>query len=194
MSGKLKTIFAISGAHSQGKTTLIGDLRSRQTCDTFYKLDYVDSVTRNIMVGGLPINELGIAETQIRVMNAHREVIESADSNDNALLIDRCALDGLAYSMYFKDKMNAAQWSWIVSVFETLMPYYTKVFYITPELPLVDDSVRSVNVDFSNKIQENFAKVIKEYNINVIEINGSRDDRVSILQQSINSTYNTYHE
>lgn len=84
---------ALSGAQCTGKTTLLNALRNDKN---FYnRFTFVDEIVRTLQKKGFKINEAGTDETQMAVMNTHVENIDLPGD----VLVDRCALDCMAYTI-----------------------------------------------------------------------------------------------
>jgi len=169
---------AISGGASQGKSTLV-DILSKD--DKFKDYSFTTNLTRSLQGMGIPINELGTSVTQLYVMTKHYEFL----SIQGNVLYDRCALDGLAYSMYFFNDIEQPLRNVIVKLFEIMIPRYDRIFYIEPELPLVEDGQRSINKEFFSVVNKNFETVIKDYKINVIRIKGSIQERINLIKNNL---------
>lgn len=169
---------AISGGASQGKSTLVNRL---QNDEMFKGYKFQTNLTRNLRQQGIPINEDGTAVTQLHVMLKHFERLQGKDN----VILDRCALDGLAYSMYFFNDIEESVRDIIVMMFETMIDKYDKLFYIIPELSLVEDGERSVNKDFFNIVNSNFDHIINEYKIDVIRLHGSIEQRITQIKQAL---------
>ena len=83
---------AISGAHSQGKTTLVNALQESGLLSGY---TFKTSLTRGMQEAGYNINEDGDEVTQLAIMVKHFQRL----SEEGNIVYDRCALDGYAYSM-----------------------------------------------------------------------------------------------
>ena len=83
---------AISGAHSQGKTTLVKYLQDINVLTDF---KFKTSLTRGMQKAGYDINEDGDEVTQLAIMTKHLQRLNEKGN----IIYDRCALDGYAYSM-----------------------------------------------------------------------------------------------
>lgn len=90
---------AICGAHSQGKTTLVNKLKEVPMLTHDLKFSFNINLTRNLSKL-LPINEAGDSASQYLIMARHLEFALTP----GRWIMDRGALDGIAYSHYFYDK------------------------------------------------------------------------------------------
>lgn len=180
MKNNLK--IAITGAHSQGKTTLCKDLMFRSE---FRKFTLLGNITRGIQDKGIQINELGSDWSQSLVIAKH---IEHYFFNGNALL-DRCILDGLVYTkvLFEQGKVSVGVLSYAEFVFKQIIQKekYDLIFYIEPTLPLKNDNVRSTDIDFFNQVKETFENYIQQYNLNVVRLSGSREERVNTVIKNL---------
>ena len=189
-----KPIITISGSHSQGKSTLMHVLQNIQpylVSEMMYcklkSATYLSSLTRDLERGGISINEGGTAFTQMNVMWQH--YLRLHTPRHCALFLDRCALDGYAYSMYFEDQMTKQQIDWIRTSFELMIPQYTKIFYIEPELPLVADGQRSIDPSFFNSVVANFEHLIDIYKLDVVRVSGNVLQRLTTVVTECEKIY-----
>lgn len=170
---------AISGAHGQGKTTIVNSLKNLQT---FNKYAYFESPTRALQ-GTLQINENGTQDTQVSIMHKHYLNI-AASSNDS--IFDRCALDGIVYTSYFKHKIHNTVFNSLYSLYEYMIRQYDIVFYIWPELALTDDGTRSQNDNFFEQIKFIFGRLVKTCPTKTVILKGSNEQRIETILQNIN--------
>ena len=85
----MKIVF--TGTQGVGKTTLLDIL---EKCFSYTEpIRFVRNFTRDMVKKGLSINEAGTDETQLAIMQAHKDIVTS---NDN-IIMDRCMLDGIVY-------------------------------------------------------------------------------------------------
>jgi nicotinamide riboside kinase len=170
---------ALAGAHSQGKTTILNELKKNPKYAHF---KFIDSPTRQLMAEGNFINESGNANTQLLIMMQH---FKNTCCND--AVFDRCAIDGLAYSLYFWDDIIKNKLAnTFIELFNHTLKQYDVIFYIKPELALIDDGTRSQDINFFNAIVNNFNNVLTEYNVNYIELQGSVEERVDLIHNAVN--------
>ena len=159
---------AISGAHSQGKTTLINYL---QNLGTLTEFDFMTSLTRGMQKAGYNINEDGDEVTQLAIMAKHFQRL----SCKNEVIYDRCALDGYAYSMSLVKDLRILDI--IRDMFLVMIDRYDIIFYVEPELDLVEDGQRTINKDFFDSVVQSFDCIIKSYAIPVVRLSGSVEER-----------------
>jgi hypothetical protein len=70
-------------------------------------------------------------------------------------------------------------------MFEAMIYSYDRLFYIVPELPLVEDGERSVNREFFNAVNINFENIIRDYNLNIIRLTGTVSDRIEQIKNNL---------
>lgn len=172
-------LISFSGAQSTGKTTLLNKLKEDKNLSNY---KFIDEITRNIQRKGYKINEMGDSETQKLIMDSHLENSEF----ENAIL-DRCSLDGLCYTEYLYNKGNISEdvMNYTRDVFEKTIKKYDIIFYLKPEFEIVNDNVRSTDKEFQNEIVKLFDKNIEKYNINVIQLTGSIEERLETIYKHI---------
>ena len=163
---------AISGAHCTGKTTLVNSLKESGKLNDF---TFRSNLLRGLKDAGHPINEAGNTTTQLYVMSKFYEFLHTPG---NAIL-DRCVLDGMSYTMYFYPEMTKNMHLVFEKLFEEMFHQYDAICYVVPELPFVDDGVRSTDKKFYDQVVQNFEILINEYQIPVHYISGSVEERTN---------------
>ena len=167
---------AFSGAQSTGKTTLLNALRSSAD---FKDSKFWDEITRQIKEQGFEINEQGTDATQLKIMQEHKRRVNAKDSG--LVIFDRCSLDGLVYTQYLynRGQLTKEALDEATRVFEETISSWDAIFFLRPEFEMVDDGVRSVNVEFHRNIVFLFDHFIEKYKLQVIQLTGSVEDRVN---------------
>lgn len=176
-------IITFTGVQSSGKSTLLEKMKLDKR---FRKFDFVPEITRRLSKQyNLNINENGDEFTQLAVLNSHLHNYLMY-KNKNAVL-DRCILDGFMYTtyQYYSGKVPEAATLYASYLFEKLYNKYDIIYYTEPDIDLVDDGVRSVNVEFRDKMIDLFEEAIKHYKINIVRLKGTVDERLEII-------YNTF--
>jgi len=175
---------AISGAHSQGKTTLINELKHRNIVSE-YKISFLSGVAREVGTY-LPINEGGTLLTQYMILSKQAE----ACLKPGRVITDRSVLDVISYTRYHFNKgdITAQEMDVLETIYKSCLPYYSRIFYIIPELPLVNDNVRSVGQEFFDKTVTQFShyiKLLQETTDKVVLVKGSVAERIDIIEKQI---------
>jgi nicotinamide riboside kinase len=186
---KFKRI-GFSGAHGQGKSTLIRDLLDNCQLDNFLEKNKSKSVLYNSpsrdiakTAGSHLVNEAGSGVTQVKIMHTHYINAACADTS-SMHLYDRTAIDGLVYSMCLSDNISAEQLEIITKYFHITNAMYDIVFYVEPEIALVQDGVRSINVDFFNRVKDMFETILKKYMNTIpplVRLKGTRAERLDTV-------------
>lgn len=180
---------AICGAHSQGKTTLVNALKERTLLSSKLKFSYRTNLTRDLSKI-LPINEGASNASQYLVMARHLEYALAP----GRWILDRGALDGIAYSHYFYNngQVDKVIMEAIEKVYELCIPHYDKIFYIAPELPLAEDGQRSTKKEFFDGVVEQFNFYTNHFSISnkVILISGTVEERVNKVIDEIKKDLN----
>lgn len=171
---------AISGAHSQGKTTLLNDLKIR---NEFRKFSFLGNITRGIKERGVEINEGGSDFSQSLVIAKH---IEHLFTRGGAIL-DRCILDGVVYTYVLRNQGKISQevMDYAIKMFQEMIGQYDFIFYVMPELPLVTDNIRTTDIQFFGDVVNTFSAFILEYKIPVVQLKGSREERVQTVINTV---------
>ena len=171
----------LSGAQSSGKTTLLNALRG----DSFFRgrYSFLTEITRRVQEQGFTINEKGTDATQRAIMEEHSRRARSPYD----AVIDRCSLDGVVYTHYLfnhgqvtEETLKYAQTIFLHTIYK-----YHYIFYTDPNIPLVDDGVRSVNKEFKDEIVTLFNEYIIVYVLPVIVLKGSVQERLDTLKEII---------
>ncbi len=187
----------ITGPHSSGKTTLLEALRKTPEFDS---VDFLPEITRTIKEQGYDINEAGTLDTQVLIMAAHMQNLLTR----KRFIVDRCLLDGLCYTrfLYANPGDRSSRYTriqnWFMDYCETLvesyLTYYTRIFYIPPELPVADDGVRSTDSHFHGEIVHLFEENIKwfgdMYPGLIVTVRGSVEQRVQTVLEEIRKIEN----
>lgn len=175
----------ISGAHSTGKTTIVNALKQHPL---FLEYTFKTGLTRDLKAAGLNINEAGDDVTQLFVMSKHYEYSKIKGN----VVLDRCALDGFAYSsVILKDYEDRSFLDALGVIGRKCFSSYDYIFYVRPELPLVDDGVRTVDPAFFDLVKDSFnywLNTIKLYKepVKVVEIYGSVEQRINQIITTLN--------
>lgn len=173
---------AISGAHSQGKTTLIEALKD---LEIFKNYIVRTSFTRKLQAEGIPINKEGTEVTQLYVMAEHFNRLHLGDN----LLLDRSALDGIAYTKAVLSSRSVISVDYVdalESLYKDMIFKYDVIFYVKPELPLIKDGIRATDQKFFDDVVGYFDELIiiaKRMGVKIVEISGSVEQRIEKITE-----------
>jgi len=168
----------ISGAHGVGKSTLVSALKEIPEIEK--RFTFKDGVIRNIMKDRIKANEFGADNTQLLVLAKFLEY--STISNT---ILDKCSLDGLAYTAYLYENQEVRKTTLQVaeSIFENIK--YDIYFYIAPDFDIIHTGTPPANMEFRNRISELFEEYIQSYRLPVIRLTGKTEDRVKQVVDTI---------
>ena len=179
---------AICGAHSQGKTTLVNALKTQAFLTSTNHFSFRTNLTRGLK-DLLPINENGTSMTQYMVMARH---LEYALTPGNWIL-DRGALDGIAYTSYFYEKGQVSEpvYKAAIEVYKECLDRYDRIFYIAPELPLTEDGTRSIDREFFDEVVKQFDFYINHFSTKdkIKYVMGTVEERVNIVITEIKKDF-----
>jgi dephospho-CoA kinase len=170
---------SFTGTHSTGKTTLLNILKNSPEYSQF---TFHDEITRKVQAQGIDINENGNNLTQLLILDTHIRNLLSP-----RFIADRCILDGIVYTEWLYNNYKIDDWvySYSRNLFKYLIPQYDILFYLVPEFNIVDDGVRSTSHTFQHDIQTIFEKYIEQYNIPVVYITGTVENRIEQVNKHI---------
>lgn len=171
-------IIGLSGAQGTGKTTLLNFLGESNLVKDYR---FRSEVTRWIKSLGVNINEDGDVITQKLIMMSH---VFNLHSSGPKMITDRSVLDCLVYSRYLheNDKISDECMDEMIEAFNLNKNFYHKMFYVEPEVALVEDGVRSTSIEFRKRIIELFDEAINnDMNGNVIRIMGTVEERAEMV-------------
>jgi len=195
---------AISGSACQGKSTLIDDIIKKWP---MYKRS--DELYRKIIKEeALPLNDQVTEDGQWRILNCLLDDIQKT-SADDYVLFDRCPLDNLVYSLWANSK-NPNQISdefikkCIPLVKETM--HSLDIIFFTPitkfsQIPKEARESRNIDETYIKEIDNLFKAIEYSYTRTgsspffpdedrppIIEIFGSREERIAMVELYVNET------
>lgn len=182
-------LVSFTGPQSSGKTTLLDICK-----DTLQgKWYYIDEVTRWVKRKyDININEDGTNIDQLLMLNRHISnamlpVSKKADGY-NGFILNRCLLDSVVYSQWLYQNNKIEDWIYNYGrqSLKEIQDKFDIIYYTDPNIPLVDDGVRSMDNTFRTEISEIFESYINEYDLPIVRLEGSVEDRTVVMLDSLN--------
>jgi deoxyadenosine/deoxycytidine kinase len=177
-------IIGISGAQSVGKTTLINEISK----SSFYtsKFCIQSNITRNLNEQGYKINKEATNATQLAILACHLRLLESHAN----LITDRSILDVMVYTHYLHSHnlIDKEILDFYNIMFYKCITKYNIIFYIKPEFPIVEDGLRSSDLNYRNDIVSIFDFYIKfliQMKLNVCLLQGNVENRLRDMKSII---------
>lgn len=176
-----KVYIGLTGTHSTGKTTLIKPLISILGSGIYKDVETpiipITGISRLVQSRyNIQINESGgvAAQTKIEQLYGDMEFMYTAYSK----IADRTVVDRAAYARYGKLPPEV-QHSLYDASLRKAAEHYSHIFYLPPEIPLIEDGVRSTDKKFRDEVDKHIQDILREYNIPFTTITGTVDVRIS---------------
>lgn len=174
-----------TGTHGTGKTTLLNILREQTHLPLIF--DFVTETARSLKKEDkAKINEDGDDASQFAIALKNYEIY----INHKNFISDRCLLDVLCYTryLYLHNKVSLDALHFIETLFKQVR--YDVLFYIEPEFQLIGDGTRSLNIEFRDGVKECFNYYIKHWNIPVVRLSGTIDERLKTIKETLTDKFN----
>lgn len=143
---------ALVGSSSTGKTTVFELLKNKLP-----KYEFINESTRTVMRYGYPINEEGTDETQLAILAFHLAALLEPYN----LVLDRCLLDTLAYSLI--TDIHERTIKYVTDTFEKVKDEYTHLVYFPIEFDSVQDGERTDNEEWRRRADRTFVELLNKY-------------------------------
>lgn len=165
---------ALCGAHGVGKTTLA------QKLSEHFDLPVLEDIVVTAHHLGFVINEGTPLETQLWLTGKQLE----QEKINARFVADKCIFDYYVYADALD--MDAALVE-VVKKAALNTHNYDYVFYIAPEFPIVDDGLRSLNVDFQSGVDKVYLSFLQNHNIPYVQLTGSVEERFQQILDQVNA-------
>ena len=179
-----KKLISFSEPQSSSKSTLHNRcMQEIQDCV------FVPEITRTIKDHfGVSINEQGTLLTQSLILGKHTENYFNYLKSPSSFIMDRCIWDGFVYTNYLLSETHSNVCLYAFELFEELISKHDIIFYTSPyDVPLVDDGVRSANINFRTEIINSF-----EYTMDyvadktqLVVLKGTVDERMETIKSTL---------
>lgn len=179
-------IVTVSGAQGVGKTTLI------EALEKYGWEVYKSFVREESKKNNLKVNDIGDDKTQFYILNKHLERLNLNKDNRN-IILDRSLIDVTVYTKYLHElgRVKDSTLNIVEDSLKNNFHKYDRMFYIAPEFEIVNDGFRSLDKNFQNKIDDLFKYYIDKFNIDIVQLTGSVENRVKQFLDSINRDVTT---
>ena len=166
----MKVVFC--GAHGVGKSTLSNGLSQELWLPILH--DIVVDAHRL----GFIINENTPMETQMRLTGKQLE----QEKTHSDFIGDKCIFD---YYVYAEALNMDKEMTSVIKKIALKTHNYDHVFFIKPEFPIVDDGLRSTNIEFQNAVHQVYENFLKENNIQYTYLTGTPEERMNQIHMKL---------
>ena len=182
-------LIGFTGAQSTGKSTL---LQAMVEDDEYRKCSFVKEVTRKVAGKGLNINDAGDNVTQLFILSEH---LYNHHTAEDCMVLDRCIIDGYIYTRWLYEQGKIDDWVYVYAcqLHDILIKKLDLVLYTDPaDVQLVDDGVRSVDIEFRNDIIRLYDEYLNTrcHSVKIVKLTGDVPTRLNTIKQSINNLKN----
>ena len=170
------------GTMSVGKTTLVNALAK---LPEFKNYKFRTERSKYLMEMGIPLNTDSTVKGQA-VFLAER----ASELMQDNIITDRTIIDVMAFarcseSMYYFEADDFCSFA------SNMLDEYDYIFYVSPEgVEIENNGIRETDAEYRKLIDENIQLLITKYRHkikNLIEIEGSTEERIKSVKQAISS-------
>ena len=179
---------AITGTHSSGKTTLA------KRCSEYFGLKYVRGDTiRTIMEQYFPTKSYDdlTKEEYWKLENIGLLERIKAEKKEKSFVSDGCTLNSIAYAKakLEEDIHMIKDFDKFSRVATDNAKHYDFIFYLPPEIPLVNDGFRPMDEKFRLLIDHLLLQNLKNYKF--YTVSGSIEDRLRQIKKIMRNNTST---
>ena len=169
-----------TGTMSVGKTTLVNALKE---LPEFKDYSFKTERSKYLRDLGIPLNTDSSTKGQI-IFLAER----CSELYDENIITDRTLIDVMAFTALAKTIPLTFSYTFNDLCYD-LLQEYDYIFYISPDgVDIEDNGVRTTDPEYRESVDKEIKKIIKEkkgYIKNLIELNGSVEERVNKVKQTL---------
>jgi len=169
-----------TGTMSVGKTTLVNALKE---LPEFKDYNFKTERSKYLRDLGIPLNTDSTTKGQI-IFLAER----CSELYDENIITDRTLIDVMAFTALAKTIPLTFSYTFN-DLCHDLISEYDYIFYISPDgVDIEDNGVRTTDPEYRESVDKEIKKIIKEkkgYIKNLIELNGSVEERVNKVKQTL---------
>lgn len=177
----------ITGTHSTGKSTLLGQLK---LLDELSGYKFIGGITREAKSFGLEINENGGDLTQLYCMSS--DFLNLIQNEDRDVVYDRSILDTAVYTQILEKETSFWVKTTTLKMCSLLIDRFDLIFWLRPLQEIEDDGVRSLDIEFQKKVDNGFQLYFNLCpNLPVHQLTGNKEEYVSQFKQILNAKLKT---
>jgi len=169
-----------TGTMSVGKTTLVNALKE---LPEFKDYNFKTERSKYLRDLGIPLNTDSTTKGQI-IFLAER----CSELYDENIITDRTLIDVMAFTALSKTIPLTFSYNFN-DLSQDLLSEYDYIFYISPDgVDIEDNGVRTTDPEYRESVDEEIKKIIKDkrgYIKNLVELNGSVEERVNKVKQTL---------
>lgn len=166
----MKVVFC--GAHGVGKSTLTNALSEKLWLPVLHDI-VVDAHKL-----GFTINENTPMDTQMWLTGKQLE----QEKIHKAFIWDKCIFD---YYVYAEALNMDSEMTNVIKKIALQTHNYDHIFFIKPEFPIVDDGLRSTNIEFQNAVHTVYENFLQEHKISYTCLTWTQEERIKQMYKKL---------
>lgn len=175
--------YCLTGTHSTGKSTLLAALK-----EVYPEAYFNDSSTRDATTKEERRLEVITDQTQRNIYHKilEKEVMLDLVSRKRNVFMDRSFIDFVAYThaFYTRGHLSKNFRDAMVKELTKRLDYYDIVFYLPIEFEIVDDGIRSIDVELQKEVDSHIREMLSMFD-SVVTLKGTLDERIAQIRNSI---------
>jgi hypothetical protein len=186
LSAHKKLKIGVLGTHDTGKTTLAFSLCSKLKS----KHLFVGFVEESVRECPFPVNQMTNFLSQYWILNRQINYEIEKHERYNVIVTDRTTIDNFAYAFRAakNGKISPEELEILRVKAEHWARTYNFLFYARiPKKKLEDDGFRDTTKQFQLEIDQIIRELIKDWKLDVTELDGTNDRRLEIALQTLSS-------
>ena len=172
------------GTMSVGKTTLVNSLKD---LSEFKNYTFRTERSKHLMSLGIPLNTDSTLKGQTVFLSER-----AAELMQENIITDRTIIDVMSFAQC-SNSMNYVEKENFIRLAASLVHEYDYIFYVSPEgVEIEDNGVRETDAEYRLIIDSTIKYFLNRYNNrikNIIDIKGSTEDRIKVIQETLSPQY-----
>jgi GTPase SAR1 family protein len=172
------------GTMSVGKTTLVNHLKE---LSDFQDYTFRTERSKHLMSLGIPLNTDSTLKGQTVFLSER-----AAELMQENIITDRTVIDVMSFAQC-SESMNYVEKENFIRLAASLLHEYDYIFYVSPEgVEIEDNGVRETNAKYRDLIDFTIQMFLNRYKHrikNLVEIKGTTEDRIKVIQETLSPQY-----